>query len=74
MNYPLLTAKDVADLLNVKRSTVYEWARMDYIPCLQLGTGNRKPCLRFDRSEVDKWLAAKKTSGRTSRIPESELD
>ena len=29
---PLLTADDVAQLLNVKPTTVYEWARMDYIP------------------------------------------
>jgi excisionase family DNA binding protein len=67
---PLMRVEDVAELLNVKSSTVYEWARMGYIPSVQLGTGKSKPCVRFDRKAIEQWLAAKSKAGRTTRIPE----
>ncbi len=42
---PLLTAEEVSQILSVSVSTVYEWARMDYIPHIHLGMG-RKEALR----------------------------
>ena len=66
---PLLTADDVAQLLNVKPTTVYEWARMDYIPHIRLGVGKKKPCLRFRLSAIATWLDQRENAGRTSRLP-----
>ncbi|MBI4454584.1 MAG: helix-turn-helix domain-containing protein [Acidobacteria bacterium] len=48
----LLTVSDVAEMLSVKSSTIYEWARMGYIPSIRLGTGSEKPRVRFDRIEI----------------------
>ena len=42
-------------MLNVRVSTVYEWARMDYIPHIHLGTGRKEalgPFLPYRRSRV----------------------
>ena len=66
---PLLRADDVSKLLSVQTSTVYEWVRMDYIPHIRLGTGKKKPCVRFDLDEIKRWLAERKAQGRTNRIP-----
>ena len=65
----LLKADEVADALGVRVSTVYEWVRMGYIPHIRLGTGQKKPCIRFELDEIKRWLADRKTQGRTSRVP-----
>ncbi len=52
---PLLTAEQVSNILNVRVSTVYEWARMDYIPHIHLGTGRKEApssFLPYRRSRV----------------------
>jgi excisionase family DNA binding protein len=66
---PLLRVEDVAQLLSVEPSTVYEWARMEYIPCVRLGTGKSKPCVRFERHAIEQWIEAKRKAGRVLRIP-----
>jgi excisionase family DNA binding protein len=51
---PLLTASDVARLLVVPQSSVYEYARRrhDPLPCVQIGRHRR-----FYRSAIEDWLA-----------------
>jgi excisionase family DNA binding protein len=51
---PLLTARDVARLLAIPRSSVYEYARRrhDPMPCLQIGRHRR-----FYRSAIEEWVA-----------------
>jgi excisionase family DNA binding protein len=53
---PLLTAAEaeVADLLAVPRSSVYEYARRlhEPLPCIQIGRHRR-----FHRSAIKAWLA-----------------
>lgn len=66
---PLLTANEVAELLSVRPTTVYEWARMEYIPHIRLGVGKKKPCVRFRRSVVEDWLDQKENAGRATRLP-----
>ena len=66
---PLLTAEEVSKMLNVKVSTVYEWARMDYIPHIHLGMGRKKPLVRFSPTAVEEWLESKSKQGRTTRVP-----
>jgi excisionase family DNA binding protein len=70
----LMTVRQVAEMLSIRPSTVYEWARIRYIPSVQLGSGSRKPCVRFDQVEIDRWLEARKKAGRTSRLPLDLLD
>ncbi len=65
----LLKAEQIAELLNVRVSTVYEWVRMDYIPHIRLGTGRKKPCVRFSSTAIDQWLIEKGCKGRKARVP-----
>jgi excisionase family DNA binding protein len=50
---PLLTAGDVAELLRVPRSSVYEYARRRHRPLPSVAIGRHR---RFVRSDLDAWL------------------
>jgi excisionase family DNA binding protein len=54
LSEPLLRASDVALLLDIPRSTVYDYAKRkaDPLPSVQIGRHRR-----FHRSEVERWLA-----------------
>jgi excisionase family DNA binding protein len=62
----LMTAKQVAEMLTVQPSTVYEWARMNYIPHVKLAPG----AVRFEREKIEEWVRRKRESGRLMRVPE----
>ena len=47
----LLTKQELAEYLNVKESTVYQWTHYRKIPYIKLGR-----FLRFDLDEVNEWL------------------
>jgi excisionase family DNA binding protein len=49
---PLLTARDVADRLNVSTETVLRWVRSGDVPAFKLPGG----AIRFRASDVDSWL------------------
>ena len=65
----LLKAEEVAELLNVQPSTVYEWTRTGYIPHLRLGIGKKRPCVRFKQSAIASWLQERECPGRRRRVP-----
>ena len=67
----LLKPEEIADLLNVKVSTVYQWARESYLPSVSLGLGKKK-VVRFNRDDVETWVLERSKSRRTSWIPEKE--
>lgn len=50
---PLLTADDVARVLRVPRSSVYDYARRSRHPLPSMRVGRH---LRFYRSEIEAWL------------------
>ena len=52
---PLLTVKQVAEWLNYKPKTIYDWAAQRRIPCLRLGGG-----IRFERNAILRWLGRRK--------------
>lgn len=54
LSEPLLTADDVARLLSLKRSTVFELSRRrgDPLPSVKLGRSKR-----FIRPQVEEWVA-----------------
>lgn len=58
---PLLTAEQVAGLLAVPRSSVYEYARRQHgaLPSITIGRHRR-----FYRSDVEAWLAGQRAGRR----------
>ncbi len=50
----LLSVDQAAELLNVKRQTLYNWVHQKRIPHVKLS----RSVLRFDEGEVRRWLAA----------------
>jgi excisionase family DNA binding protein len=51
---PLLTAEQVADLLAIPRSSVYEYARRLHEPLPSIRVGRHR---RFHRTDIERWLA-----------------
>ena len=47
----LIGVKELSGIINVKPSTLYQWAELGQIPCLKLNG-----CLRFDLDEILAWL------------------
>lgn len=47
----LLTAKQVADILNCKPSSVYAWAKNGIIPAYKIGG-----LIRFDETEISNYI------------------
>lgn len=54
-NEQLLNVEQVAEYLQVNRSTIYDWAQKGKLPAIKLGQ-----IWRFRRSELDTWLEAHK--------------
>lgn len=50
-DFELLDVDDVAQLLKVKKRTIYEWVRTKKIPFKHVGD-----LLRFNRAEILEWL------------------
>lgn len=58
----LLTVQEVADYLQVKPSTIYQWTHMGYIPHVKLGNQ-----VRFRIAVIDNWLERNSSAGRKGR-------
>jgi excisionase family DNA binding protein len=52
----LLTAEEVASLLRVKASTVYDAAARGVLPVLRLWKGKRRTLIRFQRADIDSFI------------------
>ena len=52
---PLLTVREVADLLRVAEKTVRRWVAQRRLPCVRLGRA-----IRFARGDVFRWVSARK--------------
>jgi excisionase family DNA binding protein len=63
----LLTAKEVADLLRLSPSTVFDAAARGDLPCVRLWRGRRKSLLRFRRSDIERLLAGKESGSKPHR-------
>ena len=61
---PILTPGEVADLLRMRKSWVYNAARTGELPHLRLGRA-----VRFRRSAIDAYLAGHRVRRRTARRP-----
>jgi len=56
----LMTVEEIAEYLQVKPSTIYQWTHTGYIPHIKLG--NR---VRFRLSQVDRWVEKRENKGRS---------
>ena len=61
----LLNSAQVAEWLNVKESTIRKWTHYGFIPHVKLGR-----CVRFQESEIEKWLQERSEKGRSSMTPD----
>ena len=53
----LLTARQVAELLDVSAETILRWTRRGELPAIQLPGG----AIRYRRTDLDAWLDARST-------------
>ena len=60
LSQPRLNADDVAALLSVPRSSVYEYARRLHDPLPSVTIGRHR---RFIREEIEAWLAKHRVGG-----------
>lgn len=56
MDDQLLTADDVANLLQLKPQTIRDAAWRGKLPCVRLWTGKKKTLLRFRREDIDRFI------------------
>jgi len=52
----LLTARQVADLLNIRIATVYAAAEAGRIPSVRLWQGRRRALIRFRPADIEKLI------------------
>ncbi|MCP4650470.1 MAG: helix-turn-helix domain-containing protein [PVC group bacterium] len=58
----LLTPQEMADMLGVQKSTIYQWTHQGFIPYVKLGN-----LVRFRESAVNKWIEKREIKGKRSR-------
>jgi len=58
----LLTPQEVADLLSVRKSTIYQWTHQGYIPHVKLGK-----FVRFNQDKVMEWVERRSNTGRINK-------
>ena len=59
---------EVANWLQVKPRTIYQWVHEGYIPVIKLGA-----LVRFDQASVTAWLKKREAPGRSQKRPEFDL-
>lgn len=63
----LLTVKEVSAMLSIAPQTLYQWAELGKIPSFKLNG-----CLRFDESDIIKWLKTCKNGASFDIIGHAE--
>jgi len=59
----LLTLQDVADFLQIKERTIYDWVKKGKIPGFKLGN-----VWRFKREDIDCWIEERKQDSPRSNL------
>jgi len=60
----LIGVKEVAEILKVKPSTLYQWSELGQIPCVKLNGA-----LRFDIEDIMNWIKSCKKETASSYNP-----
>ena len=58
----LLNVQEIAELIGVKPSTIYQWTHQGFIPHVKIGK-----LVRFKPDAVMKWVNNMETEGRKNR-------
>jgi len=58
----LLTKDEVAEMLGVKPSTIYQWTHEGFIPHVKINN-----LVRFRQNDIDEWIEDRATDGRRTR-------
>ena len=56
----LLTIEQVSELIQISRSTLYEWTHTGFIPHYKFPNG-----VRFKEKDIDDWLKKRQKKGRS---------
>ena len=64
----LVSVKEVSEILNVKPSTLYQWAELGQIPCIKLNGA-----LRFDIEDITNWVDSCKKAVNSSYNPFAQI-
>lgn len=65
----LLTVEEVANWLQVKPRTIYQWVHEGYIPVIKIGA-----LVRFNQGSVLDWLRKREAPGRHGRKLDLDLN
>jgi prophage regulatory protein len=60
----LLTPQQIADVLGVQKSTIYQWTHQGFIPHVKIGR-----LVRFRSASVEQWVEKRSSHGRAGRAP-----
>jgi len=52
----LLTVEEVAQILRIKPSTVYDWVYAGALPAVRPMTGAHRSIVRFRRSDIERFI------------------
>ena len=66
MTEQLLTARDVARLLNIRPSTVYALCRRGELVHIRLSEGRRRALIRFSKEEIEKLIQQRMVGARST--------
>ena len=55
----LLTPQEIAEVLGVQPSTIYQWTHQGYIPHIKIGK-----FVRFKEKDVERWVEKKANNGK----------
>ena len=58
--HTMLTAKQAAEYLKVKLSTIRKWTHLDFIPHVKF-----RGAVRYDQAKLDEWIEKRSKEGRT---------
>ena len=62
MREPLLDAAQVAKLLRICPSTVYDAVKLGRLPAIELWRGRQRPLLRFRREDIEGLIQDRRTA------------
>lgn len=58
---PLLTAEEVARILNIKVSTVYDGVYRGHLPAVRIWKGRKRSLIRFTSEDLRTFIDSKRT-------------
>lgn len=67
MTERLLRPREVAEILGVRRETIYAWIASGDLKHFDIGSGEREPRWRIRREDLDEFIARRESRARMPR-------